>query len=129
MLWYTYLISKFSIQLLTKLPSTEVLRYWSLFAILTSDLCRFTCPKTHISKLISIMFIFRCAEFAIPAICHSTFPLCDLRTKKPRKLCRYSLVLSLSPLLKFRYIRMTWVFNSVPLWTKWSGALYGKYRW
>merc|ERR1719266_1465100 len=30
----------------------------------------------------------RCAEFAIPAICHSTFPLCDVRTQKPRKLCR-----------------------------------------
>ncbi len=30
----------------------------------------------------------RCAEFAIPAICHSTFPLCDGRTRRPRKLCR-----------------------------------------
>ena len=30
----------------------------------------------------------RCAEFAIPAICHSTFPLCDQRTRRPRKLCR-----------------------------------------
>ena len=30
----------------------------------------------------------RCAEFAIPAICHSTFPLCDKRTQRPRKLCR-----------------------------------------
>ena len=30
----------------------------------------------------------RCAEFAIPAICHSTFPLCDRMTQRPRKLCR-----------------------------------------
>ena len=26
-----------------------------------------------------------CAQFAIPAICLSTFPLCDAQTKKPRK--------------------------------------------
>jgi hypothetical protein len=31
----------------------------------------------------------RCAEFAIPAICHSTFPLCDVRTQRPRNLCRH----------------------------------------
>ena len=30
----------------------------------------------------------RCSQFAIQAICHSTFPLCDKRTQKPRKLCR-----------------------------------------
>ena len=30
----------------------------------------------------------RCAQFAIPAICHSTFPTCDMDTNRPRKLCR-----------------------------------------
>ena len=30
----------------------------------------------------------RCREFAKAAVCHSTFPLCDVRTQKPRKLCR-----------------------------------------
>ena len=30
----------------------------------------------------------RCSQFAIQAICHSTFPLCDKRSQKPRKLCR-----------------------------------------
>lgn len=30
----------------------------------------------------------RCSEFATAAICHSTFPLCDRQTQKPRKLCR-----------------------------------------
>lgn len=29
-----------------------------------------------------------CAEYAIPAICLSTLPLCDRQTKKPRKVCR-----------------------------------------
>ena len=32
----------------------------------------------------------RCAEFAIPGICHSTFPLCDRMTQRQRKLCRYA---------------------------------------
>ena len=30
----------------------------------------------------------RCEKFAIAAICHSTFPLCDVRTKRPRNICR-----------------------------------------
>ena len=30
----------------------------------------------------------RCAKFAIAAICHSTFPLCDERTRRPRRICR-----------------------------------------
>ena len=30
----------------------------------------------------------RCAQFAIQAICLSTFPLCDPRTLRPRRLCR-----------------------------------------
>ena len=30
----------------------------------------------------------QCAEFALPSICLSTFPLCDQKTQKPRKICR-----------------------------------------
>ncbi|CAB4068987.1 ROR1 [Lepeophtheirus salmonis] len=30
----------------------------------------------------------RCAKYAIPAICLSTLPLCDIQTQKPRKICR-----------------------------------------
>ena len=30
----------------------------------------------------------RCSQYAIQAICLSTFPLCDKRSQKPRKLCR-----------------------------------------
>ena len=29
-----------------------------------------------------------CAEFALPSICLSTFPICDQKTQKPRKICR-----------------------------------------
>ena len=29
-----------------------------------------------------------CAEFALPSICLSTFPICDKKTQKPRKICR-----------------------------------------
>lgn len=29
-----------------------------------------------------------CSNFAIPSICYSTFPPCDKRTEKPRKMCR-----------------------------------------
>ncbi|QQP31369.1 Ror1, partial [Caligus rogercresseyi] len=29
-----------------------------------------------------------CSEWAIPAICLATFPLCDRHTEKPRKMCR-----------------------------------------
>ena len=29
-----------------------------------------------------------CAEFALPSICLSTFPICDNKTQKPRKICR-----------------------------------------
>ena len=36
----------------------------------------------------SKMMSSRCSEFAIQAICHSTFPLCDKRTQRPRKICR-----------------------------------------
>ena len=36
----------------------------------------------------SKMMSDRCSQFAIQAICHSTFPLCDKRTQKPRKICR-----------------------------------------
>ena len=36
----------------------------------------------------SKMMSGRCSEWAIQAICHSTFPLCDKRTQRPRKLCR-----------------------------------------
>jgi len=44
---------------------------------------------TYNILIYSYLVISRCAEFAIPSICHSTFPLCDLRTEKPRKLCRW----------------------------------------
>lgn len=30
----------------------------------------------------------QCAEYAIPAICLTTLPICDRKTKKPRKICR-----------------------------------------
>ena len=30
----------------------------------------------------------QCAEFALPSICLSTFPLCDQKAQKPRKICR-----------------------------------------
>ena len=36
----------------------------------------------------SKMMSGRCSEYAIQAICLSTFPLCDKRTQRPRKLCR-----------------------------------------
>ncbi len=29
-----------------------------------------------------------CEEFALPSICLSTFPICDQKTQKPRKICR-----------------------------------------
>ena len=29
-----------------------------------------------------------CSHYAIPSICLATFPLCDRRTEKPRKICR-----------------------------------------
>ena len=29
-----------------------------------------------------------CAEFALPSICLSTFPICDQKNQKPRKICR-----------------------------------------
>jgi hypothetical protein len=53
--------------------------------------------QTYVEKKLAATFVVmatspdmsaRCAEFAIPAICHSTFPLCDGRTRRPRKLCR-----------------------------------------
>ena len=30
-----------------------------------------------------------CAKYAIPAVCHSTLPLCDMQTQRPRKVSTY----------------------------------------
>ena len=47
----------------------------------------------------------KCAKYAIPAVCHSTLPLCDMQTQRPRKVSKYISHLRLKgPLKRSRLI-------------------------